>query len=182
MSRILYSGEEQITNSYRARIHEAVDVVKKWYQADTVIAHAKGTVVMVQTGRKTSLGSTGNASYGNFVKILHPNGYYTLYAHLNAVYVKKGQTVQKGTKLGYMGKTDNAYGVHLHFEVRNPYNTCIDSTNYLNSDLPSSNRGTILYQAYDNVKRYWLPNVSIKSSDYAGNFGKTITIRILPVY
>ncbi len=98
------------------------------------------------------------------------------------VYVKKGQTVQKGMKLGYMGKTGNAYGVHLHFEVRNPYNTCIDSTNYLNSDLPSSNRGTILYQAYDNVKRYWLPNVSIKSSDYAGNFGKTITIRILPVY
>ena len=29
MSRILYSGEEQITNSYRAMVHEAVDVVKK---------------------------------------------------------------------------------------------------------------------------------------------------------
>ena len=72
MSRILYSGENQITNSYRVRVHEAVDVVKKWYQADTVIAHSDGVVVLVQTGRKTSLGSTGNASYGNFVKILHP--------------------------------------------------------------------------------------------------------------
>ncbi len=174
MSRILYSGENQITNSYRVRVHEAVDVVKKWYQADTVIAHSDGVVVLVQTGRKTSLGSTGNASYGNFVKILHPNGYYTLYAHLSTVYVKKGQNVRKGEKIGYMGKTGNAYGVHLHFEVRNPYNTCIDPVMYLDNDLPNESREKILYQAYDNVKKYWLPNVSLSTSDYAGNFGNAI--------
>ena len=49
MSRILYSGENQITNSYRVRVHEAVDVVKKWYQADTVIAHSDGVVCFVKT-------------------------------------------------------------------------------------------------------------------------------------
>lgn len=174
MSRILLTGENQITNSYRVHVHEGVDVVKKWYQTDTVIAHSAGKVVMVQTGRKTSLGSTGNASYGNFVKILHPNGYYTLYAHLSTVYVKVGDNVQKGTKLGYMGKTGNAYGIHLHFEVRNTYNTCIDPTPYLNSDLPTSSRGKVLYQAYDNVKKYWLPNVLVGSNDYAGNFGNAI--------
>ena len=38
MSRILKSGENQITNPYSSR-HKAVDVVKKWYQKDTVICH-----------------------------------------------------------------------------------------------------------------------------------------------
>lgn len=31
-----------------------------------------------------------------------------------------------------------------------------------------------LYQAYDNVKKYWLPNVSVGDGDYAGNFGNAI--------
>ena len=117
MSRVLLDAENQITNGYRKNVHEAVDVVKKWYQADTIIAHSDGTVVLAVTGKKNNPGSTGNESYGNFVKIKHDDGYYTLYAHLKDVYVSKGQRVLRGEKIGYMGNTGNAYGVHLHFEV-----------------------------------------------------------------
>ena len=103
MSRVLLDAENQITNGYRKNVHEAVDVVKKWYQADTIIAHSDGTVVLAVTGKKNNPGSTGNESYGNFVKIKHDDGYYTLYAHLKDVYVSKGQRVLRGEKIGYMG-------------------------------------------------------------------------------
>src|SRR5699024_7151986 len=109
MSRVLFEGENQITNGYRKNVHEAVDVVKKWYQQDAIIAHSNGSVVMVQTGMNHNPGSTGNASYGNFIKIKHDDGYYTLYAHLKEVYVKKGDMVTQGQKIGYMGDTGNAY-------------------------------------------------------------------------
>ena len=118
-------------------------------------------------------GSTGNESYGNFVKIKHDDGYYTLYAHLKDVYVSKGQRVLRGEKIGYMGNTGNAYGVHLHFEVRNPRDLRIDPTPYLDADLPFEER-SLTYQAYDNVKKYWLPNVKVGDGDYAGNFGNPI--------
>ena len=172
MSRILLDGENQITNPY-TNSHPAVDVVKKWYQQDTVIAHSAGEVVMVQTGQRHNPGSTGNASYGNFVKIKHDDGYYTLYAHLKEVYVKKGDRVNKAARLGYMGDTGNAYGVHLHFEIRNQSDVRIDPEPYLDRDLPS-NVGEKRYQVYDNVKKYWLPNVLVGSNDYAGNFGNAI--------
>jgi len=173
MSRILLNGENQITNPFRRNVHEAVDVVKKWYQADTIIAHSAGTVVMVQTGIPHKPGSTGNLSYGNFVKIKHDDGYYTLYAHLKEVYVRKNQRVARGEKLGYMGDSGNAYGVHLHFEIRNTYDHRIDPEPYLNTDLPQEVRN-ITYQVYDNTKGYWLPNVVVGSSEYAGNFGNPI--------
>ena len=120
MSRILYHGENQITSPY-TKEHKAVDVVKKWNEQDAIIAHSSGTVVMVQKNMKHEPGSTGNKSYGNFIKIKHKDGYYTLYAHLKSVYVKKGEYVKRGQKIGYMGDTGNAYGVHLHFELLRSY-------------------------------------------------------------
>ena len=58
-----------------------------------------------------------NDGYGNKVIIDHKNGYQTLYGHLDSVSVHVGQTVQQGAKLGIMGSTGEATGVHLHFEI-----------------------------------------------------------------
>ncbi len=183
MSRVLLEGENQITNGYRAGVHQGVDIVKKWYQQDTIISHSAGVVVFVQTGMPPNPGSTGNASYGNCVKIRHDDGYYTLYAHLSTVYVTNGQKVTKGEKIGYMGSTGNAYGVHLYFEIRNQYDTRIDPTPYLDTDLPTNTpEKSVTYQVYDNVKKYWLPNVTLGSSDYAGNFDNSISAIYLDKY
>lgn len=134
--RILEKKQCEITQGYSAT-HQANDIVGVGHTIDTVIAHSEGTVCMIQTGQKNNPGSTGNASYGNFVKIKHPNGYYTLYAHLDSVNVSLNQTVNAGQVIGVMGNTGNSYGSHTHFEVRDTNNVKIDPTPYLNSNLPN---------------------------------------------
>lgn len=125
-----------MTQGYSAGSHDGVDLVKRTNELDTIIAHSAGTVALVQTGYGNAPGSEGNASYGNFVKLKHGNGYFTLYAHLESVSVKSGESVAKGQAIGYMGNTGNSYGAHLHFEVRNTSDRRIDPTTYLEADLP----------------------------------------------
>ena len=73
-----------------------------------VFAADRGTVVAV--GRQRL--------YGNFVMVDHGNGVVTLYAHHRANFVREGQIVQRGQKLAEVGRTGNATGPHLHFELR----------------------------------------------------------------
>lgn len=57
-------------------------------------------------------------SWGNFVKIKHNDGTYTLYAHLrDGIKVKKGQKVKQGDQVGNMGNTGYSKGNHVHYEV-----------------------------------------------------------------
>ncbi|MDP3994623.1 MAG: M23 family metallopeptidase, partial [bacterium] len=55
--------------------------------------------------------------YGNRVLLDHGNGYKTLYAHMQTVYVIAGQTVKRGDRIGRMGSTGRSTGTHLHFEI-----------------------------------------------------------------
>jgi murein DD-endopeptidase MepM/ murein hydrolase activator NlpD len=59
-----------------------------------------------------------NGGYGNLVEIKHANGLTTRYAHLSRVYVKVGQKVVAGQKVGAAGSTGRSTGPHLHYEVR----------------------------------------------------------------
>lgn len=56
-------------------------------------------------------------SYGNCIRLLHTGNRKTLYAHLQYVYVRPGETVQRGQLLGTAGCTGRATGAHLHFEM-----------------------------------------------------------------
>ncbi len=75
----------------------------------TISSAAYGTVVETQT--------TDQGGLGLYVKIDHGNGLSTLYAHLKEINVKVGQTVEKGQRIGVMGQTGAATGVHVHIEV-----------------------------------------------------------------
>lgn len=53
---------------------------------------------------------------GYQIQIAHENDVYTWYAHLSAQYVKAGDVVKRGQKIGTMGCTGSACtGTHLHF-------------------------------------------------------------------
>jgi septal ring factor EnvC (AmiA/AmiB activator) len=56
--------------------------------------------------------------YGNMVIINHGENYYTLYAHLQEMFRKKGDTVDTGEVIATMGDTGSLKGVCLHFELR----------------------------------------------------------------
>ena len=132
--RVLEKENCEITQGY-SNNHNAVDIVGAGYTLDHVIAHSDGKVVFCQDGLGNMKGSTGNASYGNCVKIDHGNGYATLYAHMKSgLSVKNGDSVKKGQRLGYMSDSGNAYGGHLHFEVWEN-GTRINPTEYLDKDL-----------------------------------------------
>jgi len=55
--------------------------------------------------------------YGNLIEIRHNNGFVTKYAHLNKMYVKKGDIVKYNQAIGEVGRTGRATGSHLHYEV-----------------------------------------------------------------
>ena len=76
----------------------------------------EGTVFTASMeGTVTSVSSEG--SYGNHIYI-QKNDVTTLYAHCKTIYLKQGDTVVQGQKIGEVGSTGKATGPHLHFEIR----------------------------------------------------------------
>jgi murein DD-endopeptidase MepM/ murein hydrolase activator NlpD len=59
-----------------------------------------------------------SGGYGYLVTLWHGDGVRTMYAHLSAVLVHRGQRIAAGARLGRVGATGHAFGPHLHFEVR----------------------------------------------------------------
>ncbi|MFE9677523.1 M23 family metallopeptidase [Streptomyces sp. NPDC006259] len=73
-------------------------------------------------GPGTVRATTCGDGFGNQVVVRHPDGYFTQYAHLSRIDVRKGGRVAAGQRLGLAGATGNVTGPHLHFEVRiTPY-------------------------------------------------------------
>ena len=93
-------------NTNTKKFHAGIDIRAK--HGNSVYAAFDGNVVEV---KKSSKG------YGNTIKIVHENGLVTLYAHLSAFSVKRGDVICKGKVIGKIGTTGNATGPHLHFEI-----------------------------------------------------------------
>lgn len=56
---------------------------------------------------------------GNMVKVTHPNGYVSYYAHMSRITAWVGQHVDNQTQIGLVGMTGWATGPHLHFMLTN---------------------------------------------------------------
>lgn len=102
-------GNRWIVEEQRNNFHKGIDITKPGCAGEPTVAAAGGTVI--QASNKYN-------GYGNCVIIDHGNGISTLYAHHQSLAVNVGDTVVQGQTLGYIGQTGNAYGNHLHFEVR----------------------------------------------------------------
>ena len=108
------------------KYHGAVDFSGAGISGQPVYAVADGIVMFAGWG--------GADSYGNYVKIKHFDGTYTLYAHASSLAVSYGQQVKQGQTIMYVGSTGNSTGPHLHFEVRTGsggYNNRVDPRPYL---------------------------------------------------
>ena len=59
-----------------------------------------------------------SGDFGRLVVIDHGEGWQTRYAHLKKIKVREGKRVERGDVVGTIGKSGNATGYHLHYEVR----------------------------------------------------------------
>ena len=114
--------------------HGGLDIRTGGQEGWDVVASADGYVERVKVS---------TVGYGRVVYIRHPNGYTTVYGHLQkfkgalANYVKEAQykqrsfeielfpkagelKVKKGESFALSGNTGGSGGPHLHFEIRNP--------------------------------------------------------------
>lgn len=89
---------------------------KKEIEGGWFIETPKGTPVMaVRTGKVVYAGwLTG---YGNTIVLQHEE-YYSVYAHLDEVFVTKDEIVLSGEEIGKVGDTGSIYGIGLYFEIR----------------------------------------------------------------
>ena len=129
------------------------------YGGTTVRASKSGTVVAVVTyckGSHLNGSCSCGSSWGNYVKIKHSDGFYSLYAHLSSVSVSNGQSVSQGQKVGGVGTTGDSTGNHLHFEVYNTSNTRVNPMNYINPNNPSPSNEptTILYPTSGSIVKF----------------------------
>lgn len=91
----------------------------------TKLAYHKGLDMSASVGTRVSTMAAGKVitaeyqsnGYGNVVEIKHKDGFLTKYAHLNKIYVQKGDYVTYKQAIGEVGRTGRATGSHLHYEV-----------------------------------------------------------------
>ncbi|MCB1309142.1 MAG: M23 family metallopeptidase [Leptospiraceae bacterium] len=91
----------------RSEFHRGLDL--KGSTGNPVLAPADGVVMEARRSRY---------GYGNRVRILHPSGYTTVFAHLSNIHVTTDQTVRTGDLIGNVGSSGYSTGPHLHYEVR----------------------------------------------------------------
>jgi murein DD-endopeptidase MepM/ murein hydrolase activator NlpD len=87
-------------------MHEGIDFLAE--AGSPIVAAAGGVVIFAGF----------HPQYGNMVDVDHGNDLVTRYAHASKLFVKEGDIVQRGRKLGLVGSTGRSTGPHLHFEVR----------------------------------------------------------------
>ena len=104
-----------------SRFHEGVDIKPITRDADGEpldFVHTIDDGVVVYTNTIEE-----NSNYGKYVVVEHWWGgspFYSLYAHLGAVYVHIGQELGQGDQLGRLGYTGvgiNRRRAHVHFEI-----------------------------------------------------------------
>jgi lipoprotein NlpD len=81
------------------------------------IAGEPGEPVHAAADGKVMYAGNGVRGLGNLVLLGHSDGFITAYAHNQALLVKTGQQVKKGTKIASIGQTDTT-SPRLHFEIR----------------------------------------------------------------
>jgi murein DD-endopeptidase MepM/ murein hydrolase activator NlpD len=105
----IWPAEGVLTSGYGmrwGRMHKGID-----------IAGPVGTPIYAAGPGEIVYAAWNSGGYGNLVKIEHPDGTITIYAHNSKLMVNKGEFVQQGQQIAAMGSTGRSTGPHLHFEI-----------------------------------------------------------------
>jgi len=100
-------GGQRILNGQEMRPHYGTDLAAKL-----------GTPVLAPCAGVVSFAETGLHYEGGLTMIDHGQGLVTAYLHQSAVDVKKGDAVQRGQRIGAVGKEGRATGPHLCWRMK----------------------------------------------------------------
>jgi murein DD-endopeptidase MepM/ murein hydrolase activator NlpD len=123
----MYFGQNANPFTGQYYIHKGIDL-STYRSGDPIVATADGQVV--------TLDYDAAGGFGYYIIIKHKHGFYTRYAHMLSFKVTKGQRVQQGDVIGYIGNTGLSTGPHVHYEVHIGSDV-VDPYKYLN--IRSSN-------------------------------------------
>lgn len=122
-AQFLWPTVNSRATSYRGHTGNGVDFVPGG-GGHPIYASASGIVTMAARSEE---------GYGHFVVLDHGGGYQTVYAHLNEINVEEGDTVEAGDIIATMGRSGDANGNHLHFEVRRN-GDCLPPLDFINAE------------------------------------------------
>lgn len=105
----------RVSSGYGMRFHPVTGQQKAHMGVD----YAAPTGTPVRTVGDGTVQFAGvQRGYGNVIEVRHRNNQVTVYAHLSRIFVRQGQRVDQGERIGAVGSTGVSTGPHLHFEFR----------------------------------------------------------------
>lgn len=119
----------------KVKFHKGIDIAGE--EGTAIHAIASGTIIEVVTDYKNS----ANPKLGNYIVVDHGDNMESRYYHLRDVNVEAGQRIEADQQIGTMGKTGQATGSHLHFELYYQ-GKHVNPTDYFQIALPVGKRST----------------------------------------
>ena len=104
-----------ITSAFGMRKHPVLGYERMHNGVD--MAAPEGTPIYAAKSGKVTTASYQAGGAGNYVSINHGDGFSSVYMHMTRYIVSKGQYVQVGQVIGYVGSTGISTGNHLHFGI-----------------------------------------------------------------
>lgn len=121
----------RLTDGFGRRLHPIFKRIMPHHGID--LSANRGTPIIAPADGYVSF--TGrNGGYGLYVSINHKYGFETKYGHLQKIYVRRGQFVKRGDKIGEVGNTGISTAPHLHYEIHYR-GKAVNPVNYYFDDL-----------------------------------------------
>jgi murein DD-endopeptidase MepM/ murein hydrolase activator NlpD len=106
-----------------------------WGHTGMDIAAPAGTSIYASASGIVTKVAYNTTGYGYHIIISHGGNIETLYAHCSKLYVQVGEWVTQGQVIAAVGRTGNATGNHVHFEIRSN-GRYLDPTQYIGKVCP----------------------------------------------
>lgn len=119
-------------SGFGLRVHPIYKIIK--FHAGMDFTAPRGSEIYATGNETVESVNVSARGLGKHVIIDHGFGYKSGYAHMDDFNVRRGQKVERGDVIGYVGNTGTSVAPHLHYEIKlNGKN--IDPVNYYVNDL-----------------------------------------------
>ncbi|HEY0977205.1 MAG TPA: M23 family metallopeptidase [Flavobacteriales bacterium] len=135
------SDQARMSSGFGERMHPILKIQKHHMGLD--FTAPIGTKAYATGDGRVTFADYSTNGYGVHVVIDHGFGYETLYGHLSALKVRKGQLVKRGDLIGLVGNTGLSSGPHLHYEVHKD-EVPVDPVHYLFNSLTPEEYATMI--------------------------------------